>query len=244
VAAGYDVKEAHLYLAVLQGGRLSVAEASRRAHVSRSTGYDVAKRLIQRGLLHAVESPSTQMGPRRTMTLQANSPSTLLAELETRQRHVEELLPELEAVRADTGRPYVRYLEGSDGIERALFETLDWPGPIHGILSMQDLEMVPGPESMRRYIDGRRDNGLWLKVIRSEAKEGGLGWPSSSHDLRELRVAPPGHDYPMSMLIGDRTVSTLSSRKENFAMIVESREYAMIQRKLFDVLWYSSAPDL
>src|SRR5699024_11169126 len=163
----------------------------------------------------------------------------------------------LEAVRADTGRPYVRYLEGSDGIEHALFETLDWPSPIHGILSMQDLEMVPGAESMRRYIDGRRDNGLWLKVIRShakeggvgwpcpihgdlaeeglemgpgaeskgpyidgrrdnglwlkvirsQAKEGGLGWPSSSYDLRELRVAPAGHDYPMSMLIGERTVS-------------------------------------
>src|SRR5699024_9700077 len=158
-----------------QGGQLPVAEASRQAHVSRSTGYDVAKRLIKRGLIHAVESRSTQMGPRQTMTLQANNPSTLLSELEARRRRMESINPELEAIRADTGRPYVRYLEGVDGIERALFETLNWRGPIHGILSMQDLEVVPGRDAMGRYIDGRRAHGLWLKVIRSKAKEGGLG---------------------------------------------------------------------
>lgn len=243
VTAGYDVKEARFYLAVLQGGQLTVAEASQRAHVSRSTGYDVAKRLINRGLIQALESPSMEMGPKHTTTLQANNPNSLLAELETHRRHVEELIPELEAIRADIGRPYVRYLEGADGIERALFESLAWCSPIHGILSMKDLETVPGAETMRKYIDGRRENGLWLKVIRSMANEGMLGWPSNTRDLREMRVAPAGHEYPISMLIGDRTVSTLSSGRENFAMIVESSEYAFMQRKLFDVLWDSSNPD-
>jgi len=239
---GFDVKDARFYLEVLEAGRLSVADAAERAYVSRTNGYDVAKRLAHLGLVQFVEVEETGRGPRRVTMLEACNPDVLLTEVEQRRRHLETLVPRLQAIRAKGELPRVRYLEGSTGISAALFETLAWESPIRGILSMQDLIEAPGREAMRDYIAGRREHGLWLKVIRAEEKEGDLNWPSSEEDLRELRLAPPGHAYPFTILFGERAVVTLSSRRENFAMIVEDPEYARLQRDLFESMWQISTP--
>lgn len=243
VEAGFGVKEARLYLAVLESGQLTVRAAAEQSYVSRTTAYDVAKRLESQGLIQFVEIDSDEMGPKRRVVLRANEPRALLDDVDSKRQHLESVLPRLEAIRSDVGRPFVRYLEGPTGVESALSETLSWPSPIRGILSMSDLEITPGVEAMGHYIAQRQKYGLWLNVIRSREKEGTLGWPTSSKDLRTLRFAPPNHALPISILIGNTSVSILSSHRENFAMVVESHEYATLQRELFDVLWTISGSD-
>lgn len=44
----------------------------------------------------------------------------------------------------------------------------------------------------------------------------------------------------MTMLIGSDSVAVISSRRENFAMMIDSREYAEPQSGLFDSLWSAS----
>ena len=55
VSAGLDPKEAKFYLAVLDMHRPTVAEAAERAGVSRTNAYDIAKRMVHRGLLSITE---------------------------------------------------------------------------------------------------------------------------------------------------------------------------------------------
>jgi hypothetical protein len=45
----------------------------------------------------------------------------------------------------------------------------------------------------------------------------------------------------MTSYIYDNKVSIISSRRENFAMTIESEEFALMQRNLFEVFWASSA---
>lgn len=242
---GLDRKEAAFYLAVLNLDRPTVAEAAEHANLTRTNGYDIAKRLTRRGVISSAETADAGHGRGRTRTVLApNDPQILIDEWHNRKRTLDEILPRLQAMRAKSGaHPRVRYLEGASGIRKALFETLDWPSPIQGILSMRDLLTVPGENAMREYIAGRRERGLWLQVVRSPEKDFTGVWQSSEYDLRETRYAPHGRIFTMTMVIGPQTVAALSSRGENFAMMIESREYVELQRHLFDVLWDASTPD-
>jgi sugar-specific transcriptional regulator TrmB len=243
VESGLEPREAKFYLAVLGMSSPTIAQVAEAAGVSRTNAYDIAKRLAHRGLLSFTESGpqgGTVAGRGRTV-LRAADPQCLLTEWEQRRQTLDHLVPQLRAVYAKGGvAPRSRYLEGARGIRTALFETLDWPSPLRGVLSMRDLMTVPGATAMREYIAGRRERGLWLHVVRSPEKDYPRGWPSSEADLRSARYAPPAYVFTMTMIIGRDAVAMLSSKRENFALIIESSEYAEMHGNLFEVLWAAS----
>lgn len=76
--------------------------------------------------------------------------------------------------------------------------------------------------------------------MRSPIKESSLDWSTNPADYRVTRLAPPSYVFTMTTLIGEHTVSTLSSGREDFAMVIESQEYAEQQRHLFEILWAAS----
>lgn len=243
VEAGFEPRDVHFYLAVLQGSRVTVAEAAHKANVSRTSGYDIARRLQARGLISKVESDPGEGEDLRTQShLIANDPVQLLDEWSARRRMLDDLVPQLRAhFSASRTRPKVRYLEGASGIRNALFETLDWESPIHGILSMRDLMTIPGEAAMADYIAGRRERELLLRVIRTRDHDWPGGWLTSARDYRVVKHAPAEHEFTMTTVIGRQQVVTLSSARETFAMVIESAEYADMQRNFFEVLWGVSA---
>ena len=243
VNAGLEPKEARFYLAVLDMQRPTVAQAAERAEVSRTNAYDITKRLLHRGLISITEvGPTGKPAGRGRGLLTANDPSHLLDEWVERKEVLDSLVPKLRAMRAKGGsQPRVRYLEGVSGIKSALFETLGWPSPLRGILSMKDLLSVPGQSAMNEYIEGRRERELCLRVVRSPERDYERGWPTSAADYRESRYAPREYIFTMTMIIGQDEVAVMSSRRENFAMMIESSEYAQMQTNLFEVLWSVSS---
>lgn len=245
VSAGLDPKEAKFYLAVLGMDRPTVAEAAERAGVSRTNAYDIAKRLVHHGLLSITEvGPSGKPAGRGRGLLAAADPGKLLDDWANRKEILDSLVPKLRAMRAKGGsQPRVRYLEGAAGMRAALFETLEWPSPLRGILSMRDLLSVPGERAMREYIARRRAYHLTLRVVRSPENDYEYGWPTSEADYRESRYAPRDYLFTMTTIIGENTVAVMSSRRENFAMMIESSEYAQMQTNLFEVLWSASGTE-
>lgn len=239
VEAGLDPKDAHFYLAVLRGGQVTVAEAAREAHVSRTSGYDIARRLQARGLIGRVESgPGDKEDLRTQSHLVANDPVHLLDEWASRRQVLDDVVPQLRALfSASRARPKVRYLEGVAGIRAALFETLDWASPIRGILSMRDLLAVPGEAAMADYIAGRRERELLLRVIRTRDHDLPGGWLTSARDFRVVKHAPEEYEFTMTTFVGAHQVVSISSAQETFAMVIESAEYAQMQSNFFDVLW-------
>lgn len=238
VQLGLEPKEARFYLAVLERGRPTVAEAAEHAEVSRTNAYDVAKRLAHRGLISFAETRSTGRS-----VLLANDPGRLVDEWHERRRLLDAVVPQLQAIHDKAGvRPRVRYFEGAEGIRTVLFETLEWPSPLRGILSMADLLTVPGAAAMEEYIEGRRRRGLWLHVIRSREKESDVGWPTDPAAYRVARYAPAGRVFTMTSIVGSTSVALLSSRQESFGLVIDSPEHAVLQGNMFDVLWEASTP--
>ncbi|BBX40644.1 TrmB family transcriptional regulator [Mycobacterium simiae] len=248
VEAGLEPKEARFYLSALNMDSATIAQLAEASRISRTNAYDIAKRLAQRGLISLIEGGSHRDDPnasgRPRTIVRAEDPQRLLDEWSQRRRVLESVVPQLRAFHAKAGTaPRVRYLEGASGIRTALFETLDWPSPLRGVLSMRDLLSVPGVEAMEEYIAGRRERQLWLHVLRSPEKDLPGGWPSSVEDYRRTRYVPAEYVFTMSTIIGDVSAAMLSSRRENFALVVESLEYVEMQRNLHEVLWAVAAHD-
>lgn len=236
IQIGLQETEARFYLAALELGQASVRDIAVKAGISRTNAYDVFSRLLEQGLVTQVSAATN-----KTMLVAAEPPDNLTELLDTRRRKLDVLLPELRSLHnRASGKPRVRFYQGSEGIKHVLDDTLTARDKnLLGILSMRDLYEVPGRAWMDDLVRRRIETGVFLRVIRSPVKDIRNVWPQSAADLREVRFASPDFVFAMTSYIYDNKVAIISSRRENFAMTIESEEFTVIQRNLFEVLWAS-----
>lgn len=231
----FDPREQAIYLALLKLGTASVQEIAETASVERTGIYAILERFIAQGLV-----TETIVGKKRRFV--AQDPKRLTELLREKQAALTEILPELQAIwTASDVRPRVRYYQGTEGMRSVIEDTIAGPKQeLLGILSAEDLFATLGERWMENYTKQRVKQGFSLRVVRSEQKEVGERWPTSTKERRELRYAPPAMIFSMTMYIYGNKVAMLSTRHENFGMIIESDEFATHQRNLFEALWQVS----
>ncbi|MFA5664097.1 TrmB family transcriptional regulator [Castellaniella sp.] len=231
---GLSGSRARFYLAALAHGEATVAQVAKRAGVGRTNAYEILNALVRDGLLNQIEKSG------KTYVV-AENPNTLLGKAQNAVHGVESILPDLQALYSDSlTKPRIRYYSGVEGIVNVMNDSLTCRSrTLHGILSMAELLNVPGKDFMRDHIKRRIEAGIWLNVIRSESEEIELIWPSSAQELREVRMSRHGAPFTMTSYVYDDKVAYISSKKENFAMIVQSAEFAGLQKMLFETLWAS-----
>lgn len=239
---GIELKAARFYLAVLEMREPTVAEVAMAAGISRTSAYDIVAYLQAKGLVELVDS---QRVTRRagTKVLRAHDPGRLIGEWNERKRILDEVIPQLREIHQKAGPfPRTSTYQGTAGIRQALFETLNWGPKLRAIMSMKDLYDAVGTDVMEEYVQERIRRKIFLQVVRSRAKDTWWGWLTSDREYREARWAPDSYIYTMTLIIGDEAVVFLSSATEDFAVKVESVEFAEMQGNLFDVLWRVSEP--
>ncbi|MGI9410321.1 MAG: TrmB family transcriptional regulator [Hyphomicrobiaceae bacterium] len=236
---GLTAKESRFYIAALELGQAPVREIARKARISRTNAYDVLARLAAQGLVSQAET-----GPSQNMVVIAERPEHLVDMIEHRRRLALDVMPELKSLHNQSrSTPRVRYYDGLDGIKNVLSETLACNDKqLFGILSMRDLYEVPGRQWMDELVRRRIEAGVFLYAIRSREKDLHNRWPDSFEDLRELRHPPDDRVFNMTSYIYDNKVAMISSRSEHFAMTIESEDFCLTQRHLFEVLWAASSP--
>jgi HTH-type transcriptional regulator, sugar sensing transcriptional regulator len=235
---GLDEKEQRFYLAVLQLGPAPVTAIAEKAGVTRTNGYALLARLESRGLVAQVAS---EHGVRHVV---AEDPAILISHWERSRLMLDDLVPELKSIfNATDLKPRIRFYEGPEGIWKALWETLECKsGMLLGILSMSELLEVPGTAALSQFLAERVKRGIELRVLRSFAHDTDAIWPTSAAENRELRYAPPSVDLAMTMFVHDDKVTYVSSKRENYGLVIESRELAALNRAMFEGLWAVSTP--
>jgi sugar-specific transcriptional regulator TrmB len=236
---GLTETEVRFYLAALELGQAPIRDVAAKAGIGRTNAYDVFARLAEHRLVSEVPSESG-----RSLLIAAETPDRILAMLEVRRKELEHILPELRSLHNHSAsKPKVRYYQGLEGIKSVLEETLACRSPeLLGLISMRDLYEVPGREWMDDLVHRRIEAGVKLRVVRAYSSDLHEMWPESSSDHRLLRYAPPGFAFSMTSYIYDEKVAIISSRRENFAMTIESGEFAQMQTGLFETLWTVSTP--
>ncbi|MDP2684739.1 MAG: helix-turn-helix domain-containing protein [bacterium] len=234
---GLNKKQAEVYLACLEIGLSTVQSISQNTTIKRTTVYDILDHLIKQNLV-----TQTIKGKKRFYI--AENPETFKINLQQKEKEFDQILPELKSLHFITGtKPKIKFYEGVEGIKKVLEETLQSKeNELKSIIPIKDLISLVGEDYFDQYTQKRISKGYKLFSIRPRSKElkktvKKFEWGSSKQHNREVRYAPKDFNFSMSMYLFDNKVIFISSKKENFGMIIESEELAYNQKAMFNILW-------
>ena len=166
--------------------------------------------------------------------------------LQNKKKLYKEMLPEIEKVMPSKFlSPKFQLYEGNEGVKHVLKDMLlyrdietqsYWP-----IKAMVD---ILSPDFFRYLNKERIKNNLYTRAI----------WPINQKiDIkkhpylgvgedfkREIRIAPKGVDFSMGYWIYKNKVAFISSRKESFGFIIESKELVDMLLSQFEIIWKMS----
>lgn len=243
---GLSEKEAALYETLLKFGAQPAGSLAKRAKLNRATTYNVLETLLQKGLV-------AKYGKKHTTYFSAQEPRHLLSYLDHKKIDIEKqkelvnnsLARFYQLVNPAGFRPHISHFEGKEGVRTLIENTLTAKNKqLFGILSIMDLTEVLGAKFFDDYIAKRIKKNIKLNVLRAEIKDLPHKYPSSKMEFREWRKIPEGVAFDLSMYIYDNKVALISSKEEGFGLLIESKEFAKMQRTFFNTLWQISNPQL
>jgi sugar-specific transcriptional regulator TrmB len=232
---GLSEKEAQAYISLLKLGTATITQLAKDTNISRTTIYDVAKALRDRGIV----SSSTQ---NKVLFLEAAPPEKLIHILTEKQNIIKDILPELKNLQ--TGIPVIPKTElfvGKEGVKTVYQTLLDTKKPLLAFSNTNAmLELLP--YYAPRHIASRIKQKILLKVLSEDskiAKE--ILFSKDKKELRQTRVCNELKDAEVTMYVTEGIVGILStSQKEPLGIIIHHEEFAKMQEILFNKIWKQS----
>jgi len=231
---GIEGKRAKIYLSLLQTGAASASEIAKLTKLKRPTVYDLLDDLIENKLVVTGFSGNMKI-------FSAEDPATIILELKEKLAKAEVLVPGLQSLYSQSPqKPRIRYYEGIEGIKTVCEDILNVKsGEYHYFGSLNEMFQTTGREYQNSYVAKRIKRGIWSNAIRIREKEVDDEFMKSSpENLRRVRFFPyPINEEIISLFIYDDKVAIHSGLKENYAMIIESRELSTLMRAIWQCVW-------
>lgn len=236
IEVGLSPKEAGVYLSVLSLGRGTVSQISRQANINRTTGYDILDSLSAKGLVSI-------SGKEPKQEYSAESPENLGTFIsgEIKRKHealqkTETLIPELKSLHNISGRPRVRFYEGTEGLIQVYEDTLTSHEPIRAYATVDDMHAAL-PNYFPKYYKRRASAGIEIRAIIPKTE---IGLERASHNSEEARRSAfvPADKFYFSPEINiyDNKVM-IASWREKLGIIIESAEVADAMKKIYELAW-------
>ncbi len=234
---GFSHKESLIYVALLDLGRGTAAEISKKTGINRTTIYDIVEELERTGLV-------AQLGGVKKKTYRPEPPEKLPIILEKKAAHLrdmakqsEGLVSMLQTVAAKApSKPKIKVYEGDKGLQSLYDASLLCKTYIRSFLTADALETFD-PEYVHSYFERRARKGIKIKGILN-ASEASRGYKANSKKLlREINLVPNEKmDIVPEVYIYDDTISIFSI-KERLGVSIESKDIANAFKKLYDLAW-------
>lgn len=227
---GLTNKEAAVYLAALEIGTNVVTEIARKAKINRVTTYDIAEKLLKKGIL----STHTKKGIRY---LTATDPDIVLQEHKRRLQELQKALPELRRLHGKAPHPRIQYFEGIEGIKAIYADTLTAHTEILNYANSQEIRLH-WPTYDNDYVAERVKKKIYLRGIAPNDAYGQKVHSENKKKYREIRLVPKEEIAITNEInIYDNKIAIASFRDNLIGMIIESDDIANTQRALFKMIW-------
>ncbi|MAG29165.1 hypothetical protein CL632_03435 [bacterium] len=232
----FTEKEANMYLALLELGKGTVSQISRKAGINRTTGYDVLDSLVSKRLVSiSGKEPKqeyTAESPDYIIKLVTEQFNRAKQELEA----ATELVPSLKSMHNTTGRPSVRFYEGKDGLKEVYEDTLTSTEPIRAYATIDDMHRTL-PNYFPEYYKRRAGKGISIRGIVPKTE---LALERTKHDEEEKReiafVPTDKYYFSPEINIYDNKIM-IASWREKLGIIIESKEIADAMKKIYELSW-------
>lgn len=235
---GLPRKEALVYFAMLELGVPSpVSLIAKKAHLNRTTTYDILELLEQKGLVIGKITRTYRVYealPPAKLAAYFDEQSKKFAKL---KQQADKILPELNAhYRPRTGRPRVYFYEGEEGLIRVYEETLNSTEEIRAYASDQaNQEAVPW--YFPQYYKRRAAKNIPIRAIFPDTPNDRERHAYDADELRQSRLVPKDKlDFTPEVNFFDNKIM-IADWKEKLGIIIESEEITKLFKQTFDLAW-------
>ncbi len=233
---GFSQKEVLVYLALLELGKGTVTQISRKAGINRPTGYHVLESLELKELVKI-------SGKEPKQEYIAESPDQiekmLLKKIENDKIFIDEarkIIPELKSIHNISDRPKVSFYEGREGLERVYEDTLTSHEPIRAYASVENMHSGL-PNYFPEYYKRRAGQGIAIRAIVPDSETGRERKSFDAKEKRETALVPrEKFDFIPEINIYDNKVM-IASWREKLGIIIESSEIADAMKKIYELAW-------
>ncbi|MEI6499316.1 MAG: helix-turn-helix domain-containing protein [bacterium] len=233
---GLSDKEIKIYLALLELGESSIVSIRQKVKLPRTTVFHLLGKLKERGLIEITETSTRSIyipyPPRKLVSI-LNSQANKLKE---QADNLRDRLPELNQLFGSASfMPKVRFFVGED-IREVYEEVLE--SPIDELLFVGETDKVAdilGQRFFKNWVNRKVEKKIWTKSIRVSGSEDPFFDPKEG--LRKARFTPESFKSPAHIYIYHNSVAIITTSKENFAVVITSREYAETMKHWFTELW-------
>lgn len=227
-----------IYRELLVNGETTARILSDRLKVTRPSTYDHLAILKKKGLIveKKVENKTFFLvDDVRHIGHALNDKISLLTEQE---KIFTNMLPSL-LKQSKTDTPVIKFFEGRTGLESLLRDVLWSKGEtIHTMWPHEEIERVVSKEFLIRFNDKRILEKISVRALWPHSMKPKESYIWKDKDVLTTRkYAPKGTHWTMGYTIYGDKVSFISSYKEVFGFIVESREFAELMKLQFSVMW-------
>ncbi len=236
VSLGLSEREARVYFAVLELGRGTVTEISRRAGINRTTGYDILDRLASDNLVRV-------SGKEPKEEYVAESPENILELLDDRAKRARENLetaknfvPKLKSLHKVEDRAQVKFYEGVEGLKQVYEDTLTSTETIRAYARLEDMYTAMG-SYFPAYFKRRAAKGIFARAISPRTPGALERHRVDAEEKRELAMVPEEiFNLTPEINIYDNKVM-IASWRDKLGIIIESKEIAEGLKSIFELAW-------
>jgi len=237
---GLSTQQAKIYLACLQLGKASVLNIARFSELKRPSVYLILDDLQQRGLV----TKTQQQG--KTIYV-AESPTTLVKQLDQQRGIAEDILPTLQALyNTDPEKPHIKIAEGITGV-RAVYNTIFDHLNTH---PQEELLIFGALKDAATYFETEVVNYFYsiMSKTHNPIREIGNNDLETRKYFRQSHELNPNHTIRFiqpddgaflqsdSMIYGN-TLVQFSVKEKIFAISIQSTNLANSYRALFNMAW-------
>jgi HTH-type transcriptional regulator, sugar sensing transcriptional regulator len=234
--SGFSGKEIVVYLSLLELGKGTVTEISRKSGVGRTHCYVILGELVSKNLISV-------SGKEPKQEYISESPTKLKEHLENKLEtqkklfeDVKKIIPDLVVLHNIGNRPKIRFYEGMEGIKEVYEDTLTTKeGEVKGFLAYEELHKALA-HYFPDYYMRRAQKNIFGRAIVTDTPEGRERAKFNEKEARTTRFVPKEYYFYPEIDIYDNKVM-IASWREKLGIIIESDEIADALKKIFKLAW-------
>lgn len=237
---GLTEKEAEIYLACLELGESKIMPIIQKTGMARTSAGYILEQLAKRNIIQIFERNH------RRVYVPA-PPVVLMRNIRREKENIENKIISLEESLTDLNQIYqshafptqVNFYRGQEEIREIYEEMLREPiDEIWYVGEYSKIVDILGDKYLKNWIKSRVKLHISTKSIRVKGEE--VDEPifqSPKETNRQIKYAPEDFKSPGHISIYGDCVAIITTRKENFGLVIRSREYATMMRNWFRQLW-------
>lgn len=236
---GLSREEIHIYVALLQSGRSSILDLSKKTEVKRSTTHNYVESLIEKGLVS-----QTSYGGRRMVV--AEVPEKLQSLLDQRKWEIQRLendlpstvskLYEMIPQARENSEFEVKYYEGKRGVRSIYSEVLD-SKELRSYVNIEKIfELFPeNPELFPRAVD---KSHLEMWEIIEDSSRSREYVKTVDHVKYRYKFFPKEWDISLfDYMIFDGRIAIITFGDSPQGVLIKSKSIYQNALVLFDMMW-------